>query len=75
MSIDSDMIEDLFTTKAWNITKYGLLSLAVHGLIPVIDKRLNLSPEHSEDETEFQTTDDIIGSDLSKENDTTKDKQ
>jgi hypothetical protein len=74
LSIDSDMIEDLFTSKQWNIQKYGLLSLALHGVIAVVDKRLTLSPEHSVDETEVQTN-DIIGSDLSKENDTAKEKQ
>jgi hypothetical protein len=70
---DSDMIEELFTTKTgWNITKYGLLSLALHGVIPVVDRRLVLS-EKSEDEDEDKTH-NIVESDVSKENDTAKDK-
>ena len=74
LSIDSDMIEDLFTSKQWNIQKYGLLSLALHGVIAVIDRRLVLSPEKSVDEAEDQT-DDIHESELSTENDAAKEKQ
>jgi hypothetical protein len=69
---DSDMIEDMFTTKTgWNITKYGLLTLALHGVIPLVDRRLALS-EKSEDEEEDETHDMTIN-DLTKEKETTKD--
>ena len=74
LSIDTDMIDDLFTSKQWNIQKFGLLSLALHGVIAVIDRRLVLSPEKSVDEAEDQTN-EIHESDLSKENDTAKEKQ
>ena len=69
---DLDMIEDLYTTKTgWNITKYGLLTLALHGVIPLVDRRLALS-EKSEDKEEDETHDMTIN-DLTKEKETTKD--
>ena len=66
------MIEEMFTSKTqWNITKYGLLTMALHGVIPLVDKRLALS-EESEDDEEGATCDMTI-SYLNKEKDTTKD--
>ena len=47
-----------------NATKYGLLSLAIKRVIPVVDRRLVLSDKEDEDQTN-----DIGESDLSKEKD------
>jgi hypothetical protein len=66
------MIEDMFTSKTqWNITKYGLLTMALHGVIPLVDKRLALSEESEDDEE--GATHDVTINDLTKEKDTTKD--
>ena len=74
LSIDTDMIDNLFTSKHWNIQKFGMLSLALHGVIAVTDRRLVLSPEKSVDETEDHT-EDFRESELSAENDAAKEKQ
>ena len=66
---NSDMIEEMFTSKTqWNITKYGLLSMALHGVIPLVDQRLSLSEEESEQDKE-DTTRDVNISDLTQEKD------
>jgi hypothetical protein len=66
---NSDMIEEMFTSKTqWNITKYGLLSMALHGVIPLVDQRLSLSEEESEQDKE-DTTRDVTISDLTQEKD------
>ena len=65
---NSDMIEEMFTSKTqWNITKYGLLSMALHGVIPLVDQRLSLSEEESEQDKEDTT--DVNISDLTQEKD------
>ena len=69
---DSDMLEDMFQSKtAWNITKYGVLTLALHGVIPLVDRRLALSEdEEAEEEDETQN---MTINDLTKEKEVTKD--
>ena len=67
---DSDMLEDMFQSKtAWNITKYGILKLALHGVIPLVDRRLALS-EDEEDEEEDETHNKTIN-DLTQEKEVT----
>jgi hypothetical protein len=50
---DSDMLEEMFQSKtAWNITKYGVLTLALHGVIPLVDRRLALTEDEEQEEEE-----------------------
>ena len=51
-----------------------MLSLALHGIIAVTDRRLEVSPEKSVDETEDHI-EDFHESELSAENDAAKEKQ
>ena len=37
---------------AWNITKYGVLTLALHGVIPLVDRRLALTEDEEQEEEE-----------------------
>jgi hypothetical protein len=42
---DSDMIQEMFNTKSsgkWNINRYGILDLALRGVIPITDRRIGL---------------------------------
>ena len=69
---DSDMLEDMFQSKtAWNITKYGVLTLALHGVIPLVDRRLALSED--EEVEEMDETQNMTINDLTKEKEVTKD--
>ena len=66
---NSDMIEEMFASKTqWNITKYGLLSMAIQGIIPLVDQRLSLSEGESEQDKE-DTTNEVNISDLTQEKD------
>ena len=51
-----------------------MLSLALHGIIAVTDRRLEVSPEKSVDETEDQT-EEFHESEFVTENDAAKEKQ
>ena len=55
---------------SWNITKYGILNLAMHGIIPLMDKRFTLS-EDEEQEQDQDTLNKTI-SDLIQEKDVAK---
>ena len=48
---DSDVIEEMFQNKtSWNITKYGILSLALQGVIPLMDNRFTLEDDQEEEQ-------------------------
>ena len=50
---DSDVVEEMFQNRSsWNITKYGILCLALQGIIPLSDKRFTLSDDEEEDQSQ-----------------------
>ena len=68
---DSDMLEEMFHNKtSWNITKYGILNLALQGVIPLMDKRFTLSDD--EEQEQDQDTLNKTISDMIQEKDVPK---
>ena len=53
----------------WNINRYGTLDLALRGVIPILDKRMNLEDEEEEDE---EVNDTIVTSEVSNNKDNAK---
>ena len=68
---DSDVLEEMFHNKSsWNITKWGILSLALQGVIPLMDKRFTLSDD--EEQEQGQDTLNKTISDMIQEKDVAK---
>jgi hypothetical protein len=47
----SDVLEEMFQTRnssTWNIARYGVLDLALRGIIPIMDNRLHLEDNQDE---------------------------
>ena len=68
------MISELFTSHQWNVKKVGMLDLALHGIISVTDKRVEVLPETATDETE-DVIDEFHETEYIAEKDTTKEKE
>ena len=71
-SCDSDMVEEMFqirNSSTWNISRYGTLDLALRGVIPILDKRMNLEDEESGEE---EANDTIVTSEVSNDKDNAK---
>ena len=73
LTIDTDMISELFVSTPWNVKKAGMLNLALHGIISVTDKRVEVL-ESATDETE-DVIDEFHESDYIAEKETTKEKE
>ena len=67
VTFDTDMLSEIFASHTWNAKKAGMLNLALHGIISLTDKRVQVSPEP--DQTE-RVTDDFLESDNAEENNT-----
>ena len=66
------MISELFASNQWNVKKAGMLNLALHGIISVTDKRVEVLPEAVIDQTE-KVTDEFFENDYNAEENNTKD--
>jgi hypothetical protein len=45
LACNSDMVEEMFQTRnssTWNIARYGVMDLALRGIIPILDNRMQL---------------------------------
>ena len=71
VSLDTDMISEIFTSPQWNAKKAGMLNLAMHGIISIIDKRVEVLPEADIIDTE-KVTDELTEKEWNAEEDTTK---
>ena len=61
-SCDTDLIEEMFhtrTSNAWNISRYGILDLALRGVIPITDNRIDLDDIHGGD-VEANETSEVV---------------
>ena len=70
VSLDTDMISEIFSSPSWNAKKAGLLNLAMHGIISVSDKRVEVLPEADIIDKE-KVTDELIEEDWNAEENTT----
>ena len=71
IAFDTDMISELFASNQWNVKKAGMLNLALHGIISVTDKRVEVLPEAVIDQTE-KVTDEFVENDYNAEENNTK---
>ena len=69
LTIDTTMLSELFISNTWNIKKVGMMNLALLGIIPVTDKRVEeAATDETEDvEDELHETEYIAGKDLISE--------
>ena len=67
---DTDLIEEMFhtrTSNAWNISRYGILDLALRGVIPITDNRISLDDIQGGDVEANETSEVVNEKDIPKE--------
>jgi hypothetical protein len=70
MTFDTDMLSEIFASHQWNVKKAGMLNLALHGIISLTDKRMQVSPEPVIDHQTERVTEEFLESDNAEENNT-----